>query len=414
MNFEAIPGVEAVAEKTHARLSPSSSSRWLACPGSIAMSEGLVDEGNRYSAEGTCAHELGERALLSRSKRCDQYLGLVLESGGYQFTVDQEMADYVQIYVDYVLDKVGTDGEMFVEVAVPLDHMTGEAEATGTSDVVVVRGREMTVIDLKYGMRVVEAEDNPQALMYASGALTRYGYIYDDIDRVTCVIVQPRKDHISEWSVSVDEVREFEATVREGVKVIKLTKKGEGLNPGEKQCFFCPAKKALICPAHTQAVSAAVFADLDAIDTLTDPANLPVPLVADHPKDISHLLRMANLVEGWVKEVRSLVERTLLTGGKVEGFKLVQGRKGDRKWIDPTEAARQMRDAGIAPYKPADVITPAQLEKQVKKAGMESYAGLITQSDGVPSIAPVSDKRPEIPFDDSVRFAALPETISED
>ena len=47
----------------HAKLSPSSSDRWLACPASIVRAPETEDEGSEYAQEGTAAHALAEHCL---------------------------------------------------------------------------------------------------------------------------------------------------------------------------------------------------------------------------------------------------------------------------------------------------------------------------------------------------------------
>ena len=48
---------------THALLSPSSSERWISCPPSVRMSEGIEEKPSEYAAEGTAAHSLCEYKL---------------------------------------------------------------------------------------------------------------------------------------------------------------------------------------------------------------------------------------------------------------------------------------------------------------------------------------------------------------
>jgi hypothetical protein len=47
----------------HATLSPSSAVRWMACPGSVALTAGMPDHGSDHAAEGTVAHEVAQRCL---------------------------------------------------------------------------------------------------------------------------------------------------------------------------------------------------------------------------------------------------------------------------------------------------------------------------------------------------------------
>jgi RecB family exonuclease len=49
--------------------------------------------------------------------------------------------------------------------------MTGEKDAIGTADAIVVRGDELIVIDLKTGRNKVEAFCNKQLTIYALAAL---------------------------------------------------------------------------------------------------------------------------------------------------------------------------------------------------------------------------------------------------
>ena len=51
---------------THALLGPSSAHRWLACPPSARLEEGMDDQGSEYAREGTLAHRLGELRLRER------------------------------------------------------------------------------------------------------------------------------------------------------------------------------------------------------------------------------------------------------------------------------------------------------------------------------------------------------------
>ena len=48
----------------HAKLSPSSSSRWLTCTKSISLESAFEDTSSSFAAEGTLAHSLGENMIL--------------------------------------------------------------------------------------------------------------------------------------------------------------------------------------------------------------------------------------------------------------------------------------------------------------------------------------------------------------
>lgn len=152
----------------HARLSPSSASRWMTCPGSAALCDGEEDEGSEYAAEGTAAHELAERILLGAVGKL--LVGQRAENG-VRWTKD--MLRDVMIYVTLVQDMVAsTGGKLHVEVKVPIGHLTGEEGANGTSDIVIETDTEIIVCDLKFGRGVeVSAVENEQLRIYALGAL---------------------------------------------------------------------------------------------------------------------------------------------------------------------------------------------------------------------------------------------------
>src|SRR5699024_930183 len=110
----------------------------------------------------------------------------------------QEMEDYVQQYVDVVVEKINEakarskDAVILLEQR--LDFSEWVPEGFGTGDVVLISDGILEVIDLKYGKGVaVSAVDNPQLRLYGIGAYSQYEMLYD-IDSVVMTIVQPRLD----------------------------------------------------------------------------------------------------------------------------------------------------------------------------------------------------------------------------
>jgi sugar phosphate isomerase/epimerase len=106
------------------------------------------------------------------------------------------------------------------------------------------------------------------------------------------------------------------------------------------------------------------------------------------------------LVEDWCKAVRAETERRLLAGEQVTGYKLVEGRKGARKWASEKEAERilksfRLKQEQIYEHK---LITPAKAEKLLKENPKRwaKLSDLIAQSMGKPSVAHAADKRSEM------------------
>ena len=75
----------------HARLSPSSAARWLACPGSVVANENLPDTSSSYAEEGRRAHEIAESCLKNN-----------VDPMEYADTNDAHMAEPIAAYVNYV------------------------------------------------------------------------------------------------------------------------------------------------------------------------------------------------------------------------------------------------------------------------------------------------------------------------
>jgi len=379
----------------HAKLSPSSASRWMTCPGSIALSEGIEDKSSTFADEGTDAHELAALCLTT-STLASEHIGKTMTKGN---VVTIEMIGAVQSYLDYVRDLVfSTGGQLLVEQRLPISHLTGEADAHGTSDIVILADDELIVVDLKYGRGVVvDAEENPQLQIYALAALREFGAM-GDFKTVRMVIHQPRLNAVSEWVQSVDDLLGFGISVSVAAEAIRVGT--TTLVAGDKQCKFCRAKAT--CPALAATVQQAMGVDFDTLaEDRTVTGGQPItPLT---PDALGKALQVADLIEGWLKAVRAEVESLLLAGAPVPGFKLVQGKKGNRQWTSKDDAEALLKAMRIPHDNMYDytVVSPTSAEKLAKAEiiGPRQWPkvlALITQADGKPSVAPESDKRPAL------------------
>jgi Protein of unknown function (DUF2800) len=396
---------------SHAQLSPSSAVRWMACPGSVALCKDLPDTSSSFADEGTDAHEVAA-LCLSLGTDAAGYVGTIREKGTI---VGVEMALAVQDYVNYVRDVVkSTGGQLLVEQRLPISQITGEADAHGTADVVILAGDELIVADLKFGRGVpVEADSNPQLQIYALAALQEFGLV-SDFTTVRMVIHQPRLGAVSEWTQTVEELEAF------GVEVGRAAERTVGLaigrthlramyspageyNPTEKGCKFCKAKAT--CPALARLVQDTVGSDFDDLTTFDRAAT--VRALGDQettPADpLAAAMAAADLIEGWLKAVRAEVETRLLAGVPVPGWKVVQGKKGNRAWTDKAQAEALLRSMRVPHDQMYDyaVISPTSAEKLAKAEAIgprqwPKVQALITQGEGRPSVAPESDKRPAL------------------
>ena len=361
----------------HAKLSASGSHRWLNCLGSVEAEEGLKDKTSSAANEGTCAHELAE-LVLTRGGSCQDWVGKPLVENN-EFIVTQEMADYIQEYVDFVKT---LPGEHYYEQRV--DFSDWVPEGFGTSDLITIGDDFICCVDLKYGKGLkVDAENNPQAMLYALGAYAEYELTHD-IQEVVIYIHQPRLDHISEWRISIEDLLKWGAWV---VSQCEIIAEGNApRTPGEKQCQWCKAKAT--CPALKSYTEKIIMAEFDELDAPPDPTTLS-------PTQLRNILDAKKLIESWLSAVESHAKETLENGNDFPGFKLVEGRSV-RKWADESEAAETLTNLlGEQAYE-KKILTPAKAEKALGKAKKAEIESLIIKPQGAPTLAPESDKRPAL------------------
>ena len=416
---------EAVVEKAHAKRSPSGAKKRKLCPGSVVLEAGREDRPSRYAAEGTVAHSVMELCLepCTQGKHeaidAESFIGRVFSADGFEFEVDEEMADKVNEFVAHVLHHVdpAAGDVLLVEQQVPIGQITGEqGDPTGTADVVGITegGTRLVVLDLKYGRGVrvnASNEDGPneQLCYYGLGALEEQGLLFD-IANVTLGIGQPRLDHFDTVDLTVEELREQERRLR-GIEVAcdaaelaaaDGTVLDEYLNPGEAQCKFCKAKA--ICPAlrgevfdlvGTGQAVAEDFADLEVASK--DDVAFVAEMHDDKGGWLGNLMAKLPLVESWISAVRAEAEAELFAGRPVTGFKLVQGKQGNRAWKDTVEATAVLKAARLKVDQMFDqkLKSPTAMEKVLKDKPKvwAKLADHITRSPGQPSVAPESDKR---------------------
>ena len=379
-----------MTEPAHAKLSPSSSSRWMSCPGSVVLEDGEPDSENEYSREGTLAHAVAAHCL-EKGINTDNILFFDLEDkkGAVKTEiVPMDMREYVQGYLDFVREQA-KGKELLVEQGLSLSWLTGEKEAIGTADAVILDEGKLHLIDLKYGFNEVSADGNSQLRIYGLAASELYSVV-DDFEQFELTIYQPRISNTDSEILTVDEMREFEAGVRAAVLRVEEARKSNSLSGFLKtgsHCKWC--KAAAKCPKMASEVVEATLVDFDD-ETQTE---LPAPV------DLAKAGAKLALVEGWLRAVRAKIEAELFSGLPVAGWKLVEGKRGNRAWIDEDAAEKALLACGAEKSKimKSALVTPAQAEKKLKGNALatERLPELYSQKAGKPSVAPVSDKRPE-------------------
>lgn len=360
----------------HAKLSASGSARWINCPGSVRMEDGISDKGSAFAQEGTAAHELAE-LVLTKGGSCFDWEGRPLIENS-AFTVDHEMADRVQVYVDYVKQ---FGGEHQYEQRV--DFSEWVPGGFGTSDAIVIDGSTLRVIDLKYGKGVeVYASENTQGILYALGAYSE-AELFHPIERVIISIVQPRRDHIDEWELSVTDLLKWGERIAQAAE--QALSDNAPRKAGEKQCQFCKAKP--FCPEQQRLAHDVIMTDFDCLDFPS------VDRLSD--ADLSKALAAKKQILGWLDAVEQYASERLEAGEGFPGFKLVAGRS-TRQWGDETEAAATLSsELGDDAFE-RKFVSVAKAEKLLGKKRIGLLNGLVVKPEGKPTIVPDSDPRPAL------------------
>lgn len=357
----------------HALLSASSSKRWLNCTPSARLETQFADDESPYAAEGTAAHALAEhklkRSLKRRSKRpLSDY-------------VCDEMEECTDDYVSYIMEQVEatkrgcTDPVVLIEQH--LDYSRYAEGGFGTGDCLIVSDGTLSVVDLKYGKGIsVEADNNPQMMLYALGALELFDAIYD-IERIRMTIFQPRLESISTWEISMEELQSWVA--EELLPKARLAAKGEGEYCSGSWCRFCKARNQ--CRARAES-----FLKLAQMEFQ------PPALLADG--EIAEVLSVADELAKWAADVYSFAtDEAVIRGKQWSGFKLVEGRS-NRKYTSEEDVAEAAKTAGYTDIYKSSLIGITEMEKLLgKKQFYEILGGLVYKPQGKITLVPESDKR---------------------
>ena len=360
-------------DRAHALLSASSSSRWLACPPSAMANEAYPDIETEFANEGTTAHEVAE--AIARM-RLDPTTKVEMPHG-----YNTEMVHCAEEYADYIEEqKKSNDAIVLLERRV--DFSSWVPEGFGTCDCLIIQDDTLTIIDYKYGQGVpVSATNNPQLRLYALGAMNDYGDVLG-ITKIEMHIFQPRLNNVQDDKITAEELMAW------ANKTVKPTAekaiKGKGKYAPGEHCRFC--QHAGRCRALTKLCT-------EYLDT--HGLRVSVPVLA--PYEVADILRMEPMVTLWLKKVKDQALSTLMNGEELPGYKLVEGKLGNRKWRNDREVFDKLIENGFNENDITEtkVLTPSQMDKAIgKKKAAELLEEFIERAPGAPTIAPITDKRP--------------------
>jgi len=400
----------------HSIFSPSGSSMWAYCSGSLIPNLFAKDSAGEDAAYGTIAHMVGE-TWLNDSRRPDHLIGTtheVKKSGSddtFKIEVDIQMMDFVEEYVSWCMYLPGVH---FVETRVDFSDLTPLKRQTGTADHAACQHGVLTITDLKMGRGIqVFAKENTQAVLYAYGFFRAYDELFD-FQRIVIRIAQPRLGHFDVWEISREDLLERAAWLRK--RAYAAWCKDAERTPGEKQCTFCKVKSDCAAFAvFAQRLSDGMFDNLDDPITSSDMAALkddldgadfglsPVGVGALNTEQKAKIMRYRSMIESWFSDIYADLDIRIKRGESVPGFKLVLSRT-NRKFKNVERAAEELEFYGLADevIHPRGMITPAQAEDALRKVGYKRkilpdlLEPLVTKPEGQPCMVPDNDKRQAI------------------
>lgn len=394
----------------HAVLSASSSKQWIHCPPSARLQEPFPNDSSVFAEEGTWAHELCEykvkKYLHERKKRP--------QSEFYTEEIEQATDIYAEFVISIIegMKRNGVEPLCFVEER--LDFSNIVPEGFGTGDMIILgkdeQGRGLIhICDYKNGKGVfVDAHENSQMMLYATGALNAYGYIYE-IEIVRMSIIQPRLENISTYEMTADDLRTWGESIK---PIAQMAFEGKGeQNPGE-WCRFCRAKPVCkACMEEALALAKEEFLDLDA-GALADEAeetDATAPYNADTAtpvfkqpglvvfSELVKVLPTLNRISFWIESVFAFVSAEAINHGvPVEGYKVVEGRS-KRIFTDTKAVVSAAEAEGYTDIYKQELLTLTEFEKMMgKKKFAEVLGEYVVKPPGKLALVSESDPRPAV------------------
>ena len=363
----------------HAYLSASASHRWLACPPSAKLCANIADQTSEYAQQGTDCHELCAYLV-------EKALGRAVTDPTENLTFyDAEMQICAEEYRNYVLEQIEAAKEFCkdpqVMIEQRLDFSRWVENGFGTGDCVIVADEVLQIIDYKHGLGVlVSAGDeehggNSQMMCYALGALEAFGDIYD-INQIKMTIFQPRRDNVSTYTISKDDLLKWAEEVLAPTAQLAYTGKGE-FKAGD-HCQFCKVKAT--CRKRAEYNLELAKYDFDMPATLDD-------------IEIAAILAKVDGMISWGNDIKEYALQQAQSGVHFDGWKIVEGRS-NRKFTDEAAVASKVKDAGYDPYEKKLLGITAISTLLGKKKFEELLSELVYKPPGKPALVPESDKRP--------------------
>lgn len=354
---------QSIADTGHHILGLSAWNKWGSCHAAPLAEFGIEEQYSEPAAEGSQAHELGEYCLVNNTM--PEFVP------GYP----EEMMDHITNYVDYVKGIQGDDGRLFVEQRIDLSHTI--PECFGTADAVILKPGKLIIIDLKYGFGFVPA-DTGQIKGYLAGAYRQLEEKGIEITEFEAHIFQPRNGGGRSVTYTVDDILKFDDEIR--IAAYKCMQPDPEFNPSEKACMWCKARnncKALF--EHSLAVVGNDFNVMPNVESLSD-------------EKIKQILDNKELISLFLKAVESEAFSRFEHGGKIDGYKVVEGRSVRSYNKDAEPKIREILGDDGFEQKLKGITA---LEKILGKKQFAEL-GITDKPAGKKTLVPESDNRPAV------------------
>jgi hypothetical protein len=392
----------------HAKFSPSSLKRVMACAASYAHEQALTElepsprKAFGAARDGTVAHALAEFALdkgVDPRALAGKTLAVDFDGKAEQVEIEKEVADKVAIYVDHANTLAMLADRRYVEKEV---HVTTEVNGHMSSDllwgtadfIAIADGARIDVVDLKFGMMPVEPENNPQLVAYMLGALELLPESKRP-NKGALHIVQPRLSHEPRiWEIEdlaalrSEWLPRFERAMERAIGASMLTVPVEGYYEAGEHCHFCPI--LVTCSHFAKRMIEITTQELEEVT----PEGV---LFSDRYVALLERWKAKGLVTRYYDQLEQKLSDEIRKGTKIPGIKIVESL-GHRKWaFSDTDMASRLRNRGLkkTDFIVQSIISPAVAEKLIKdKKIIDAWVvrpkseKLVLDSDRRPAINP--------------------------
>ena len=353
--------------------SPSNSSRWTECSGSVSLSKGMPSRTNPVTDLGSYFHELAAyKVNKALKRRCEKPTSVLNTEESDEFT-----DEYTKLVMKIVKREKRRDPntKVIVEERVSIDdYIPG---TFGTCDLGILSKGKLYVIDAKFGFKEVSPFMNKQLSIYALGLLSKYGEEYG-IQKVTLGIYQPRIQRcIQTYQTTTKRV------VKWGNEVLRVVGKeileGKGKFKIGDYCSYCPS--LCRCKKHFQE-----YVNMENLvekepNKLTD-------------EELVQVLEQADSVISFIESVKEYALSQMMEGKEIPNFKIVEGRS-NYKFTDEEQVVSECVKAGYNDIYKKSLISVAEMKKLMGKDDFNKILGsLVTRPTGKATLAKITDKRP--------------------